>query len=315
MLHEIDLSRNDLNLLVLFEAVLDTRHVGRAAARLNLSPSAVSHGLSRLRRLFNDPMFLRTPKGVVPTERALGLADSVQDILARSRSLIASAAPFDAATSDRRFTLGMPDGVSAVLLQPLLVAVRPAAPRIGLSVRQLHRDTALAELDARSVDIAVVPLDDVPARFEVRTLYEDDLMLAVRNGHPLIGKPTLKHYCDLDHLIVSLSGEPRAYIDDVLAARGLSRRVTLTVPNFMLALAAIGESDLVGALPRDFIAVHGPRFGVTGIASPLPTPRFAMRAIVPKVAMMDAGVAWLMAVLERTAGAGRGTAAAGKRRR
>src|SRR5919108_3706595 len=102
MLNETDLSRTDLNLLVLFEVVLEERHVGRAAEKLNLSPSAVSHGLTRLRRVLNDPLFLRTPKGVVPTARALELAAPIADLLARARHVIATAQPFDPATSARR---------------------------------------------------------------------------------------------------------------------------------------------------------------------------------------------------------------------
>jgi len=122
MLNEIDLSRADLNLLVLFEAVLEEGHVGRTADRLNLSPSAVSHGLGRLRRLLNDPLFLRTPKGVVPTARAIDLAEPIADILARVRSVVSTSEPFDPATSTRRFTIGAPDGVSAVILPPAAVA-------------------------------------------------------------------------------------------------------------------------------------------------------------------------------------------------
>src|ERR671917_250088 len=91
MLKETDLSRVDLNLLVLFATVLEERHVGRAAARLNLSPSAVSHGLGRLRRLLRDPLFLRHPKGVVPTARADALAAPVGDVLARVRAVLAGA--------------------------------------------------------------------------------------------------------------------------------------------------------------------------------------------------------------------------------
>src|SRR5262245_1738353 len=137
MLNQTDLSRADLNLLVLFEAVLEERHVGRAAERLNLTPSAVSHGLGRLRRMLNDPLFLRTPKGVAPTARAAALASPVADVLARVRSVIASAEPFDAATSTRRFTIGAPDGASAVILPPLLEELRRRAPGIDISVRQL----------------------------------------------------------------------------------------------------------------------------------------------------------------------------------
>src|SRR5688572_18327776 len=130
MLNETDLSRADLNLLVLFEVVLEERHVGRAADRLNLSASAVSHALGRLRLLLNDPLFLRTPKGVVPTARAVELAQPIADILARIRGVVAAAEPFDPATSTRRFVLGAPDGVSAVVLPLLLANLRRAAPGV-----------------------------------------------------------------------------------------------------------------------------------------------------------------------------------------
>ncbi len=93
MLNEIDLSRADLNLLVLFEVVLEEGNVGRAAARLNLTASAVSHGLGRLRQLLNDPLFLRAPKGVVPAARALGAAAPIGEVLAGVRGIIGRAAP------------------------------------------------------------------------------------------------------------------------------------------------------------------------------------------------------------------------------
>src|SRR5262245_66137322 len=133
MLNGVDLARADLNLLVLFESVLEERHVGRAAERLNLTPSAVSHGLGRLRRLLNDPLFLKTPKGVVPTDRAGQLSEQIADVLARARKVIASAAPFDPALSTRRFTIGAPDGAPAVCLPPRLAEPRPVAPRTALA--------------------------------------------------------------------------------------------------------------------------------------------------------------------------------------
>src|SRR5215468_5994345 len=114
MLNQISLSRVDLNLLVLFHTVLEEGHVARAAGRLNLTPSAVSHSLGRLRYLLNDPLFLRTPKGVVPTARALELGEPVADILARVRGVVGGAERFEARTSTRRFVIGSPDGVSAV---------------------------------------------------------------------------------------------------------------------------------------------------------------------------------------------------------
>ena len=311
MLNEIDLSRSDLNLLVLFEVVLEEGHVGRAADRLKLTPSAVSHGLGRLRRLLNDPLFLRTPKGVVPTVRATELAGPVADGLARLRSVIATAAPFDPATSTRRFTIGAPDGISAVVLPPLFGRLRKSAPGIDVSARQLLPTPgdisperawrfAFADLEERAMDIAILPFDDIPARFHQRTLYQEDFVVAMRAGHPFAKAPTLDRYCGMQHLVVSHAGDAHGFVDEILAKRGLSRRVALTVPNFMFAIAVIAETELITALPRRFAAMHARRFGVVTAEPPLPLGRFRLTAIAAKAAMMDAGLAWFFGMLAGT---------------
>jgi len=311
MLNQIDLSRTDLNLLALFEVVLDERHVGRAAERLNLSPSAVSHGLGRLRRLLNDPLFLRTPKGVVPTARATELAEPIADILARVRNVVSTAEPFDPATSTRRFTIGAPDGVSAVVAPALLAELRRRAPHIDVSVRQLlppHASAAferawqpaLADLDARAIDIAIVPLHDIPARFVERTLYEEEFVIAARAGHPYARQPTLDRFCRTRHLLVSLTGNAHGFVDEALAKRGRARRIALTVPNFMMALAIVAETDLIAALPKQLVAMHATRFGVVIAKAPFLLRSDRIRAIASKAALMDAGVAWLFGVLQDT---------------
>jgi DNA-binding transcriptional LysR family regulator len=135
VLNHIDLSRIDLNLLVVFSLVLEVRHVGRAADRLNLTPSAVSHALGRLRGLLNDPLFLRTPRGVVPTARALELGEPVADILNRVERVMASAVPFEATKSERRFVIGAPDAVMTSVVTPILRCVRTNAPDAGAGPR------------------------------------------------------------------------------------------------------------------------------------------------------------------------------------
>lgn len=308
MLHQIDLSRIDLNLFVVFEAVLAERHVGRAADRLNLSASAVSHGLGRLRRLLNDPLFVRTPKGVVPTDRAQELAAPIAEILARTRSVIATAEPFDPATSSRRFTIGAPDGVSAVFLPSLLAQVREHAPGIDISLRQLlpaqgetspervWRD-AFADLETRATDVAVVPSDEIPARFHRILLYEEDFVLAMRRGHPFARDMTLDRYCEMQHLVVSLSGDPYGFIDEVLGKQGRARRIAVTVPNFMFALAVTAETDLIAAVPRRFASMHAARFNVVSLDAPIPLGSFRLNAVAPGAAMMDTGLSWLFDVL------------------
>ncbi len=304
MLHEIDLSRVDLNLLVLFDAVMAERHVGRTAGRLSLSPSAVSHGLGRLRRLLDDPVFQRTPKGVVPTARALELAGPVGRLLADARAIVAVARPFDARTTSREFTIGAPDGATTLFLLPLLTRLRREAPGIDLRLRQLlppgtHRtqeppwQAAFVELDARGIDLAVGPFDDVPARFDVQSLGEEDFVIVSRPGHPFAIAPGLQTYCAADHLVVSQAGDARGFVDDALARRGLERRVALTVPSFFMSLALVSATDLIAAVPRRFARAHAKQAGAVVTEPPLLLPRFVIRTVVTRAARADAGLLWL----------------------
>jgi DNA-binding transcriptional LysR family regulator len=242
------------------------------------------------------------------TARAAQLAAPIADVLARVRSVISTAEPFDPARSARRFTIGAPDGVSAVFLPPLLAELRRTAPAIDIGVRQLLPTPgetsperawrpSFVELEARAMDIAIIPSDDIPARFLKRTLYEEDFVVAVRVGHPFADAPTLHRYCEMQHLVVSLTGDAYGFVDRILAEQGRSRRIALTVPNFMFALAVIAETDMISALPRRFVAMHASRFGVVGLEAPLSLGRFRLNAAAPKAAMMDMGLAWLFGVL------------------
>src|SRR5690349_2347529 len=225
MLNKMNLARADLNLLVLFEAVYEELHVGRAASRMHISASAVSHGLGRLRRLMQDPLFLRHPKGVVPTDRARQLAGPVGEVLERARQVMSQAEAFDPAKSTRRFMIGAPDGASAVLLPPLLARVRREAPGIDLGVRNLvgRFEESLTLLDSKAIDVALMPLKDVPARFATRVLYDEDFVLVARKGNPLAKKVTLERYAAAPHLLVSVSGDPQGAVDLLLAKRKLTR--------------------------------------------------------------------------------------------
>jgi DNA-binding transcriptional LysR family regulator len=303
MLNKTDLARIDLNLLVLFEAVLEERHVGRAAGRLHVSASAVSHGLGRLRRLMNDPLFLRQPKGVVPTERARQLAAPVADILERARQVLAKAEVFDPRKSERRFMIGAPDGASAVILPELLAELRRSAPGIDLGVRNLvgQFDAALTELDHRTLDVALLPIPRIPARFVARTLYDEDFVIVRRAGSRAVKAMNVAQYVAAPHLVVSLNGDPHGPIDAQLAKRDMTRRVVLTVSNFMHALAIVSGSDLVCALPRHFVRRHGARYKVVTSEPPFPFLSSPVRAVAPRVALSDGGTAWLLDAIERAA--------------
>jgi len=304
MLKPAQLVRIDVGLLVVFRTVLEERHVARAADKLNLTPSAVSHGLRRLRHLLGDPLFLKVPAGVKPTDRALELAGPVADLLSRLEGIVASVRSFDARTARRSFTIGAPDAVAAVFLSPLIARLARDAPGIdvrllqlmpqhhGRSTAQVWHDT-LTELDAHKLDLAVLPIGPLPSRYAEHLLFEEDFVVAMRKGHPLRRKLTLASYLAAPHMLVSAIGDAFGIVDLRLAEKGQSRRVALTVPNFMLALAQLADSDLIATLPRHLVERHAARFDVVTQPVPFPWKSDTVRVVASKAAMSDTGVAWL----------------------
>lgn len=299
MLHDTDLSQLDLNLLVLFDAVIAERHVGRTAKRLHLSPSAVSHGLARLRRMLRDPLFLKHPKGVVPTERATELSAAIADILQRVRSVVSTAHVFDARQSSRRFTIGAPDAVFPVVLPPLLSRLAKVAPNVDLAMRTILPQVALEALEAREVDVVIQPIARAPSRFLSTRLYDEEFAIAMRKGHPLGAKLTLAQYCAASHVLVSMTGHAHGNVDVELEKLGRSRRVAATVPSFMSALVLVGSTDLLAAVPTRARA-YASRFGIVLVNPPAPLAplgRGALNLIATRSAMSDAGIAWLTSTI------------------
>jgi DNA-binding transcriptional LysR family regulator len=293
MLHQIDLRRVDLNLLVLLKVLLDERHVGRAAAQLNLSPSAVSHALGRLRRLLNDQLFVRHPKGLNPTERALALAEPVAEILDRARTMFAEARSFDPATSRRRFVIGAVEGIGPVVLPGLVAVVSRLSPRTVLAVRSVFPHDVAERLDRRAIDLALTPLLSPPARFATRELYVDEFVVAARVGHPYFNRPDLDAYCQAVHLLVA-QGDDRGHIDDALQAIGASRSIGLSVPSAVWALTILADTNLLAALPRRLVAQYGSSFGVTFTELPFKMCADTVGVVMPKAVLNDTGLQWLV---------------------
>jgi DNA-binding transcriptional LysR family regulator len=310
MMNAAQLLRVDVSLLVLFSAVLEERHVARAAEKLNLTPSAVSHGLNRLRRLMKDPLFLKIPKGVKPTERALELAAPIGEILMRIDNLLSATGPFDPKTAARSFTIGAPDAISTIFATPLLELVACEAPGIDIRLVQLmpqHHgkptsevwNTALSELDTQRLDLAVLPIGPLTPRFAAQLLFEDEFIVAMRRGHAFARDPSLPSYLAMRHMLVSAIGDAYGVADQKLAEISLSRRVALTVPNFMMALAQLAETDLIATLPRHLVTRHAARFGLETAPVPLPWQKDPVRVVALKAAMTDAGIAWVFDAVAR----------------
>lgn len=248
-------------------------------------------------------------------------------ILVANLLIVSTAGPFDPKTAQRCFTIGAPDALAAIFLGPFVACLAREAPSIDIRLLQLmpqHHgrptnqvwQTTLTELDAQRLDVAVLPIGPPPPRFAERLLFEEDFVVAMRKGHPLARKPSLVAYLAAHHMLVSAIGDALGVVDAKLAEKGHSRRVALTVPNFMMALVQLTESDLIATLPRHLVERHAARFNLVMRPVPLPWTPDPVRVVASRAAMADAGIAWLFEIMARCFGAAtRSRSVEGLRRR
>ena len=239
----------DLNLLIVFDAVMQERSVTRAGGRIGLSQPAMSHALNRLRHMLKDELFVRTPEGMVPTPRAEALAQPLRNALSDMQLALEPAA-FDPASSDRRFTLAVDNYTAVVLVPPLVAAVSAAAPAVRLDLRPRGTLDIAERLDRGDLDLAIGALDSPGERFAVAPLLEDPFVLVMRRGHPASRRTlTAAAIAALPHLESSSTRVDTSFLDRWLAEHGLARRVALRAP-YISAAPILVQSDLVVILSR-----------------------------------------------------------------
>jgi DNA-binding transcriptional LysR family regulator len=252
-MHQIDLARADLNLLVVFEALFADRHVGRAAKRLCLSQSATSHALGRLRALFDDPLFVRNPRGIEPTPRGRELAQPIAEALGQIRGFLSPVTPFDPATLRRTFRIAAHDYAMTVLVAPLVAILRAEAPGVDLRCVSMPPSDVIEALDRGTLDCALGGFHGIAAERVTRTvLFSDRFVGVARRDHPGLrkGKMSLKDFVATPQVLVSAGGEVRGGIDEALASAGHRRRVVLSTPSFLALPSIVETTDLVGVLPE-----------------------------------------------------------------
>ncbi|MGE5146286.1 MAG: LysR family transcriptional regulator [Candidatus Eiseniibacteriota bacterium] len=253
----MDISRVDLNLLLVFQAIGREQSVTKAASRLGLSQPAVSSALARLRVLLNDPLFIRTSRGMQPTLRARQLAEPIDSALGLIRTSLQQHSGFDPARSDAVLNLLITDIGEIIYLPPLIEHLRRAAPGIGLRVRHLSQSRYADALESGAADLAVGFVTNMRASFRYRRLLTDRFTCMVREDHPTIGAAlTTEQYLAASHLIKSQKGLNDGLVAKTLASMGLKRRVTLTVPHVHAIPDIIARSDLIVTLPSDLAKVY-----------------------------------------------------------
>jgi DNA-binding transcriptional LysR family regulator len=246
-MHVPHMSGLDLNLALVLHALLAERSVSRAAKRLGLSQSATSHALARLRSSLGDPLFLRVPRGIVPTPRAEALAKPLAAGLALLEQSLIAPARFEPGTSSRRFRIAATDYVEFLLLPQFLGALAREAPHVDVWVRPFSEDgSSLLQQGDLDLLIGVVGSEAGSPGLEMVHLINERLVCVVRDGHPLTrGRLTLARFAAAKHVLIAPRGRPGGPIDDALAARGLERQIAVAVPHFLAAPHIVAQTDLV----------------------------------------------------------------------
>lgn len=266
-----DVAALDLGLLGIFDALLAEGSVTRASRRRGLTQPAVSKALSRLRRVFGDPLFVRTRTGLVPTSRALQLHDPVRRLLADAQTLVNQEGELDPRTERGTFHVAMSDALSVVLLPGLFRKLQVVAPAVSLRVSPLPEDTEKA-LVGRAVDLCIRPTLPTLHGVYRKVLYRDGFSCMVRKDHPLARTGiSFDAYCQASHIFVTL-GEPssRSPVAEALRALGVERHVALTVPSFLVAGILASTTDLIYTAPACLARALAGRSPFTLLEPPFP---------------------------------------------
>ena len=293
----VNLSRVDLNLLVVLDTILVEGGVSRAAVKLNLIQPTISHALSRLREQFDDPLFVRHGRTLAPTPLARSLREPLAAALHSLGGVLAAGRRFDPAQTAAIFTVAMRDPMDLVVL-PALARRLAAAPQVELRsvhVRRRSIEMALAEgtLDA-AIDM-VLPFSDRVRRHKV---VADNFAVVARADHPnLRRKPTLAAYLEQQHLMVSSRRRGPAFEDLALGQLGVHRRVRLRCRSYAAAFRIVAESDFVLTMPRRYAGLLNKAYGNRILQMPMATPALDLYLYWHEAMDGDAANRWLRTAL------------------
>ena len=308
----------DLNLLRVFDAIMEERSVLRASQKVFLSQSAVSHSLARLRELLDDELFIRTTTGMQPTARAIAMAPLVRDALRALESAIDSPI-FEPATSSKRFTIAANDFTTMVIAPHLLRILKVEAPTVDLAIKPVTRIDLAEQLDLGRIDLALGTFSGLPDRFRSQSLFEYDDVLIARNALKL-GPLSLDALARLPIVVVSFGGDQEGAIDGYLSERGLARRsemydraafeaayagsdqpprIAVTLPHFLALPAFLEGATHAAIVPRPLGQSFARSLPIAVHELPYPTARLAVTALWHERYEGDASQSWLHEVVHR----------------
>lgn len=287
--------RIDLNLFRVFDAVYQEGSLTRAGEVLHLTQPAVSNALARLRSAYQDPLFVRTAAGMVPTPMAETVAGNIRAALQLLGGSLDSAATFDPFNTQRRFRLSAGDMTAAMLIPRLLRSLESVGLALEIEVSQLQRDSVIHELASGQIDFAFDALPIADPQVVTMKVFEDEYVCAVRPGHPAAGRRlTLNQYLGLSHVHASSRRRGIGQIDLALKRLGKQRRIVLRTPYHLGLLPIVAATDLAASLPRTLAREHQ----LLGLKLPFATPPAETFAAWHKSAHADGASVWFRSLLQ-----------------
>lgn len=245
----------DLNLLKVFDALYQSRNVSRAGEHIGIAQSSMSHALNRLREQFDDPLFQRTPKGMEPTARAQQLAPQIQQLL-HHISVMIEPVVFDPALAQARITIATTDLMVTTLAPLLMARLNALAPGIQLNFMPLDKQQVFNQLDNDQLHLALGTFSQIPARFHRSSINEEHFICIARQQHPQIKQRlTLKLYCQLQHVLMTLNADQSGVIDRELKRLGKTRHIAMTCAQFSPISEIVANSNLISTIPAAMAGV------------------------------------------------------------
>ncbi|GLS13937.1 MULTISPECIES: LysR family transcriptional regulator [Hydrogenophaga] len=293
----------DLNLLIIFEALMETRSVSKAGERLNLSQPSMSHALSKMRRAFDDPMFVRVKNEMQPTLKALEVAEPVRQALSLARRQIFSRAALDLRTSSRQFTICMTDVGETCYMPMVINAVRNHAPGVRLRTVSPIVEKLEEGLESGGVDLAIGYFPDITngGVFQQRLLRNSGFLcitgdkdIAARGELDLVSFQTALH------IAVRTEGRSQEVIEKAMAAMGIHRNVVATIPHYLGLLTIIPQTGLTAIVPMDLISAFEGKEGITALPLPFASPSVEVIQIWHKRNHEDLSHRWLRTLVRDT---------------
>ena len=268
------LSNIDLNLFVVFDAIYTEGNLTRAGEIIGITQPAVSNSLSRLRTLFNDPMFVRTADGMVPTPVSQNIVGSVRQALGLIRSSVQESETFDPLASDKRFRVSMTDLSQSIILPFLFSRIKTEAPKVSVDCYHVRRRDMNIELASGNLDLAIdIPLSPDP-QIRQAPLFSHPQVAVVRKNHPVVqDKLDLATYLNIHHIHISSRRGGLGQVDLTLGKMGKRRHIALRTQHYLATPELVSRTDLALTVPQVFAEYLASRLPVKYMELPFEVPK------------------------------------------